>query len=58
VGTIWTSLTSVRLNSAAKIADALVFSCEFERLEASFDSINAVASTAACIAAFAELPRL
>jgi len=50
--------TSVRLNSALKTSMALALSCAVLSASASFDSIRAVESTAACIAALAELPRL
>jgi len=50
--------TSGRCNSALKISVARELSCACVRFAASRDSISAVESTADCIAALSEFPRL
>ena len=50
-----TFLASGRVNSALKYFSALVCSCVLVSVAASFDSISAVESSAACIAALTEL---
>ena len=58
VGVMTMLVTSVRLNRALEVAVGLLAQLRARHVCASFDSISAVESTAACIAALAELARL